>query len=184
MEADSEQFEALFQEHAGAVQAYCLRRARPEDAYDAAAEVFVVAWRKRRRLPDDEQVLPWLYGIAARVLANQRRASRRQTAFLSRLLGAGEEIRSGPEEQVVSNAETREVLDALENLSPTDREIVLLVAWEELTREQAALVLGCSPEAAKKRYQRATRRLERMLGLGQDRGKRSPGYRSEVAGNE
>ncbi len=43
MEADSKQFEALFQEHAAAVQSYCLRRARAEDAYDAAAEVFVVA---------------------------------------------------------------------------------------------------------------------------------------------
>lgn len=184
MEADWKQFEDLFQKHAEAVQAYCLRRARAEDAYDAAAEVFVVAWRKRRRLPDDEQVLPWLYGIAARVLANQRRASKRQAAFLHRLLGVGEEIRNGPEEQVLFNAETREVLDALESLRPIDREIVMLIAWEELTREQAALVLGCSPEAAKKRYQRATRRLERMLGIGQDQGVRSPRYEPEAAGNE
>lgn len=184
MEADSNLFEALFQEHAAKVQAYCLRRAPVEDARDAAAEVFAVAWSKRRQLPEDEKILPWLYGIAARVLANQRRASRRKSAFLRRFLGVSERSLSGPEEQVLFNAETQEVLDALQRLGPSDREIVMLIAWEELTRDQAAVVLGCSPEAAKKRYQRATRRLERALGI--DHGERtaSSRYEPEVAGNE
>lgn len=182
METDRNRFETVFEKHSRDVQAYCLRRASVADAHDAAAEVFVVAWRRRDAIPDDEAVLPWLYAIAARVISNQRRAARRRTAFLKKLVGREEASALGPEEQVVFDAETAEVLEALEGLSRADREVVLLVAWEELTREQAAQVLGCSVEAAKKRYQRAIRRLERALGVNGTHAISSPRLSGEVSG--
>ncbi len=62
-------FAALYEIHHARVLAYALRRTRTvADAEDAAAETFVVAWRKRASIPADP--LPWLYGIARRVLAN------------------------------------------------------------------------------------------------------------------
>lgn len=164
MAVDAARFEALFEQHSRAVQAYCLRRASVSDAYDAAAEVFAIAWRRRRDLPKDDSVLPWLYGVAARVLSNQRRSRTRRTAFLRRLGGLGAYPQPGPEEQVVRSSAAQEVIDALNSLSNADREIVTLIAWEDLTRREAAAALGCSVEAAKKRFQRAVRRLERALG--------------------
>jgi RNA polymerase sigma-70 factor, ECF subfamily len=64
-------FEALFRDHAGAVRVYAARRAGLGDADDVVAEVFVIAWRRIDDLPEDP--LPWLLGVARRVLANRRR---------------------------------------------------------------------------------------------------------------
>lgn len=54
---------------------YGLRRLADTDAAaELAQEVFVIAWRRRREVPD--RSLPWLYGVARRLLANQWRARR------------------------------------------------------------------------------------------------------------
>src|SRR3954467_2311584 len=68
-------FEAAFRAHVRAVRAYALRRTAPEDAADVVAETFAVAWRRWDDAPADP--LPWLLGIARRVLANSRRTSSR-----------------------------------------------------------------------------------------------------------
>ncbi len=69
------QFEQLYRQHAGAVLAYARRRTTQEAADDAVAEVFLIAWRRVDDVPAEP--LPWLLGVARRVLANQRRGERR-----------------------------------------------------------------------------------------------------------
>src|SRR3954471_16871607 len=72
---DEERFRLAYQRHAGAVWRYLARRLGDDDlAEDLTSEVFVVAWRRRHDAPADE--LPWLYGVARRVLSNDRRAAR------------------------------------------------------------------------------------------------------------
>jgi RNA polymerase sigma-70 factor (ECF subfamily) len=68
-------FEGLFREHYPAVRAYVSRRAPYELAQDVIAETFLIAWRRFDDLPSDP--LPWLYGVARRLLANQRRSAGR-----------------------------------------------------------------------------------------------------------
>lgn len=70
-------FEAVYAEHVRSVLAYCLRRTSSSDAHDATADVFVVAWRRFAELPEGAETLPWLYGVAANVLKNQSRSTRR-----------------------------------------------------------------------------------------------------------
>jgi RNA polymerase sigma-70 factor (ECF subfamily) len=132
------------------VLAYCLRR-RPETAEDALAETFAVAWRRRDAIP--QEPLPWLYGVARRVLANQRRSARRQTAVADRLAA----------EPQTERREVEPILAALARLRPADRELLLLVAWEGLTPAQAARTLGTSAAACRVRLFRARRRLERLM---------------------
>ena len=67
-----DRFEELFREHYRAVRGYALRRAPGDLAQDAVSETFLVAWRRLDDVPAD--ALPWLYGVARRVLANQRRS--------------------------------------------------------------------------------------------------------------
>ena len=91
-----ERFELLFRANYPAVRAYALRRTSREAAQDAVSETFLVAWRRLDELPVD--ALPWLYGVARRVLANQRRSADRGAALEQRVAGvdeAGRRPRSG-----------------------------------------------------------------------------------------
>src|SRR5688500_7703162 len=85
-----ERFEGLFRENYPAVRAYALRRTSGDGAQDAVAETFLVAWRRLDEVPSD--ALPWLYGVARRVLANQRRTTDRGAALERRLAGAAPRI--------------------------------------------------------------------------------------------
>jgi RNA polymerase sigma-70 factor, ECF subfamily len=64
------------------VRAYALRRASPDAAQDVVADTFLVVWRRLEDVPAD--ALPWLYGIARRVLANQRRSADRSSPRAAR----------------------------------------------------------------------------------------------------
>jgi len=147
-------FEALYQEHVGAVAAYALRRASRETSEDVVAETFLVAWRRLEDVPF-EKPLPWLYGAARRTLANQRRAAVRRDALGTRLQL---ECRLLPVEPA-----DPDVLTALRSLRAEEREVLMLVAWEGLTAREAAQVLACSPVAFRVRLHRARKRLTRAL---------------------
>ena len=73
----------LYRDQGRAVLAYALRRVGdPEDAADVVAETFLVAWRRIDAVPDHE--LPWLFGVARKVIANQRRGERRLASLTHR----------------------------------------------------------------------------------------------------
>ncbi len=67
-------FEAMFRQHYPEVNAY-VRRRTTGDAGDVVGEVFLTAWRRLDRVPAD--ALPWLLGVARKVLANARRSEHR-----------------------------------------------------------------------------------------------------------
>src|SRR5271170_5429625 len=113
-------FEALYEQHASAVKGYALRRTDPARADDIVAEVFVVAWRRLEDVPAEPRA--WLFGVAMRVLANERRRAARQHAALDRLEppAASADPAEGPA------FGSRPVQEALRTLSDTDREALLL----------------------------------------------------------
>jgi RNA polymerase sigma-70 factor (ECF subfamily) len=147
-----ERFRALFARHYPAVYRYAGRRLGREEAADAAAEAFTVAWRKIAHVPPEPETLPWLYGVVRRVVANAERGLRRRERLAARAA-------SGAAEAVTGHDSTG-LLAALEGLRADDREILRLAAWEGLDPRQMGTVLGCSPNAAAIRLHRARRRLE------------------------
>jgi RNA polymerase sigma-70 factor, ECF subfamily len=153
-------FEALFEANYRSVLAYALRRVDRQLAEDVAAETFTVAWRRLDAVPEDE--LPWLYGVARRTIANQRRGDRRRRALLAKL---SREAPSGggPGDLADGIAERSAVVAALERLSERDRETLRLVAWEGLETARAARAAGCSPGAFAVRLHRARSRLVKEL---------------------
>jgi RNA polymerase sigma-70 factor, ECF subfamily len=148
-------FELLYARHAPAVKAYALRRSDASSADDVVAEVFVVCWRRFHELPPD--ALPWLLGVARRVLSTQRRSERRRAALEDRLAGTAVESVDG------TAGEDCILAAALARLSDADRELLLLIAWDELLPGQAAVVLGVKPATARVRLMRARRRLAHAL---------------------
>ncbi|MEV4419129.1 RNA polymerase sigma factor [Patulibacter sp. NPDC049589] len=157
-------FADLYREHLPTITRYLRRRLGDAPAEDAAAEVFV---RALRGLATYEQssaslsALPWLYGIAANVIREQRRAETRRLRTVERLLA--DPPAASPD------APEREALDprlarALRGLPPADRETLLLVAWGELTYEETALALGIPVGTVRSRIARSRKRLDDGLG--------------------
>src|SRR4051794_25865023 len=118
----------MYQKHCDAVRAYVRRRLSADEVDETLADVWLVAWRRRASLPAD--ALPWLYGTARRVLANQRRGGARRLALVARLTTAM------PEPPSLADGE---LSAALARLAPGDREALLLTAWEGLEAADAAL---------------------------------------------
>jgi RNA polymerase sigma-70 factor (ECF subfamily) len=145
----------LYDRYAEAVHRYALRRSDRETAEEITAQVFMVAWRRRSALPED--ALPWLYGVARRALAEQRRGAARRKRLGERLRGEAIEETPGP--VLIDEG----LAGALRRLSPGDREALLLRYWEELEPAQIAEVMGCSRAAMAVRLHRARLRLRREL---------------------
>jgi RNA polymerase sigma factor (sigma-70 family) len=150
-------FEALFRAYSPDIVAYCGWRAdSASDAQDAVAEVFLTAWRRLDALPEGDAARVWLYATARRVIANQRRSSRRQAALYERLALDAAAVAQQPPSPAREETLVRE---ALGRLGPRDREVLLLAEWEGLPPAQIATVLGCLAITARGRLHRARRRF-------------------------
>ena len=150
-------FEALYTAHRDDVWRY-LRRRTADDHEDLTTEVFLVAWRKRAELPSEP--LPWLYGVARKVLANHRRGEGRREALAERAAAHATDRTPDLADAVGLRADLAQALDTL---NERDRELVLLVAWEGLAVGEAAAALGCTRAAAAVRLHRARKRLHHAL---------------------
>jgi RNA polymerase sigma factor (sigma-70 family) len=151
MERD-ERFEALFRTHLPRVRAYVARRVA-DGVEDAVAETFTVAWRRLDDVPAEP--LPWLLGVARRVLANQHRSARRREGLIDRLRAAPAEVVVAAEDDPRADA----VRAALGALRERDREILLLVECDGLHREEVAEALGVSRAEVRVRLHRARARF-------------------------
>lgn len=152
----AERFTALYQGSYGAVHAYAARRVGRAAADEIAAETFLVAWRRWEVVP--EQPLPWLYGVARNVVARHYNATGRHELAEAALRRERRSWQPGSDD-----AGDPVLWEAWERLRPDDREVLSLVAWEELSVADAARALGCSAPVFSVRLHRARRRLERML---------------------
>jgi len=151
------QFRSLFERYYRRVFAYALRRESNRSvAEDVVAETFLVAWRRIGEVPSGDEALPWLFGVARRVLANARRTEVRRDRLLSRLRERpAAVVTEAVDEQPVASDERAGILGALRRLRPADAELLKLAVWEELSHAQIALVLECSVNAVGIRLHRA-----------------------------
>lgn len=156
---DEMRLRQAFDKYFDAITRYCFRRLPQSNANDAAASVFVVVWRKIDEMPEGDETLPWLYGVARNEVRTFRRSLRRLTALRVKLSGQPSYPVAGPEAVVIRNDDQAQLIRALNTLGSADQEILRLRAYENLQINQIAIVLGCTPEAAKKRCSRATKRL-------------------------
>lgn len=152
-------YRRLFDRYHPHVLAYCRRRAGLEGAADAAAETFLVAWRRIEDVPDGDAALWWLYGVARRVLANSFRSDRRRLDLVRRLRLNQRKAPVAPETVVVRREQDEQVLAAMARLGSDDQEVLRLALWEEVPHAVIAEILGCSVPAVTQRVYRATRRV-------------------------
>jgi len=156
-------FNQLFIRHRDAVWAYCYRRLRPDEVPDAVAEVFLVMWRKLDGVPEGDQALPWLYGVARNVTRNIHRSTMRRTRLHSRLESLRDVDHITPEVHVVGLVRDRELMKAVSSLGPLETELLRLRTWEELSLKQISQVTGMSERAVESRLARIRHKLSVKL---------------------
>jgi RNA polymerase sigma factor (sigma-70 family) len=170
-------FEDVYAANCGPVLGYVLRRTgSSDDAADVLAETFLVAWRRLDEVPRGDAARLWLYGVARRVLANQRRGERRRSALAERLRAdlAVRYLAPPP-----PTGELAEIARAFRRLPEPDQELIALVGWEGLDARQVAATLGCSPNAARIRLHRARRRFAAELARDPARPHAGPAHATE-----
>ena len=153
-------FNELFDENRLDILKYLLRRsANSDDAADALAETFLVAWRRIDAVPEGLEGRLWLFGVARNVRLKQFTKSQRAVTLNERLASELRTISTSSKNEEIAS----DVRKALSRLTESDREIVELSAWENLTPAEIASVLGISANAARVRLHRANRRLSEIL---------------------
>ncbi|MEI6373537.1 MAG: RNA polymerase sigma factor [Actinomycetes bacterium] len=157
---DDAWFEAMFRAHVQDVHRYARRRVAVSDSDDLTAETFATAWRRRLDIADGTE-LPWLYRTCGFLIANYRRKGvPTPIEFVPELPDD-----TDPESLAIADDELRRVLA---ELSPRDRQVLLLNAWEGLQGEELAAVLGISRGGADAALSRARARLREVWAQVQD----------------
>ena len=163
-------FDAVFEREFGPLHRYIRRRVGSDLADELAAETFTIAltsWRSRR----EQEVRPWLYGIATNQLRHHWRREERRLRAYARWGAAATGI-DDPADAVLgrldAQSQERVLASALSRLSRELRETVLLLAWAELTEGEIAAALGLPAGTVKSRLHRARAQLRRALHSGDE----------------
>jgi RNA polymerase sigma factor (sigma-70 family) len=175
-------FVEVVQRHEVAVHGFLARRAGRQAADDLLGEVWVRAFGARATFRADcADARPWLYGIARNVLRAHWRAAARSGPPPADPPPGGlppQEQQHDPWDDVVDRLDSatraRAVADAVRALPPGERDVLLLVAWEQLTPAEAAVVLGVPQGTARSRLHRARATLQLALARSQPDTARMP----------
>ena len=161
-------FAEIFDRHADGIYRYAARRVGQQAAADVMSEVFLAAFRNRRRYDTGrDDARPWLCGIAINVISQYQRTQRRYTRVLAAVPGvpAIDVVADEALDRVTAAQVRPRIMRVLAELSERDRELILLVAWAELSYEQAAQALGIPLGTVRSRLHRIRVKLRRAAGL-------------------
>ncbi len=166
-----EAFAPLVERHQGRILRLCERfLGDPEEARDAAQEVFLKAFRHAAGAEPRGLLSTWLYRIAVNHCLNRlRRRNVLRFVPFSRTSPApdGEGVEPdprdpGPDPEAAASARERwrRTRRAIERLPPSQRAVLLLAKFEGLSYREIAAVLGVTEGAVESRLVRAMRRLQ------------------------
>ena len=163
---EPERFAVLFDRHAPHIHRYLARRAGRQVADDLVAETFLTAFAKRDRYDlGYSDARPWLYGIATNLVGQHHRDEARQYRIMQRAVAEPEvpdhadRVAAG-----VTAQSTRALLEAaLAALPAGDRDVLLLIAWEQLTYQEVSRALAIPAGTVRSRLHRARTKVRQVL---------------------
>lgn len=164
---EPEVFEIVFRRYADQIQRYVSRRIGTDAADDVVAETFLLAFRQRDRYDlSRASARAWLYGIATNLIGRHRRTEVRHYHALARVGvdPVAESFTDRVDAAVSASAVNRRLAAALASLPAAYRDTLLLVAWGDLSHEEAAAALCVPSGTVRSRITRARVKLRRILG--------------------
>jgi RNA polymerase sigma-70 factor (ECF subfamily) len=161
----------LYDRHAPGVLRHCHRMLGDEEAArDLTHEIFLRIFRYRMSWRGRSRFTTWLYRITHNACLDwiDRENRRREAAGETGVDGidAGDRTVSDAGTSLERREAGRLLEQALERLSPPQREIILLIRFREVSYEEAGRMLDCTVNAARVRFHRAVKALrEEYLNL-------------------
>lgn len=158
-------FAELFDRHSRAVNAFATYRIGRHAAEDVLSETFLVAFRRRADFDTDvESAVPWLLGIASRLIRRHRTVEAKHwRAFAAAVTGEEHSTEGGVDDamgRLDAERELQRLRSRIAALSPKDRETLLLYAWQGMTYDEIATALGIPVGTVRSRLNRVRRRLD------------------------
>ncbi|MEV4072160.1 RNA polymerase sigma factor [Nonomuraea fuscirosea] len=162
---EPEIFAVLFDRHAPLLHRYVTRRLGPSEAEDVVADTFLAAFQRRDaydwRRPDAR---PWLYGIASNMIGKRRRTETSlYRAYIRSGVHPAETADTQVEDGINTLAVNRPLVGALLGLTRMDRDVLLLVAWAELSYQEVADALAIPLGTVGSRLHRARAQIRQAL---------------------
>lgn len=153
-------FVEVVRRHEVAVHGFLARRAGQQAADDLLGEVWVRAFAARGGYdPGYAGARPWLYGIARNVLRAHWRSRPDPSTAAEEAVDPWDDV----VDRLDSAAQARELTSALRALPAPERDVLLLVAWEQLSPAEVAAVLGVPQGTVRSRLHRARAALLPVL---------------------
>ena len=163
---DPARFEAIFDRHYDAIHRYLARRGGWQLAEDLTMTAFLKAFESRHRfLPSVDDARPWLYGIATNVFRRYARTERRRLrAYAESPAPATDDLdESALADRMDAGAVATALYGALADLPPRERDVLLLIAWADLSYEEVATALRIPVGTVRSRLHRARGRLRELM---------------------
>lgn len=160
---EPEAFSGIFERHVRPVGGYIRRRLGADVVDDALSETFLVAFRRRGSFDRNVgSALPWLLGIATRVVKRHRADEAKQWRSFEAASGAAhvpDSDHGAADDRMDADAAVRALAPRIAALSARDRDTLLLYAWGDLTYEQIAIALDVPVGTIRSRLNRVRRKL-------------------------
>lgn len=165
---DPEAFAAIFDRHVLKVHGFLARRVGSSMADPLTGETFLVAFERRSTYHHEyAESLPWLYGIAHNLLRHHWRGQAREERSLRRIRAGMEQDEmpdDGVLDRMVAEAQWPAVAAALAAMRPEERDVILLVAWEDLAYADVARAFAVPVGTVRSRLSRGRRHLRELIG--------------------
>ena len=160
---EEEAFVEVIRRHQQAVWGYLVRRVGPGLAEDLLSDVWVAAWRSRGSYDGSfPEARPWLFGIARNLLRGPGRPEPAVAAGDPSRLGGGWDPWPTIDDRIDGATVLR---NALRDLTDEQRDLLLLVVWEELTTAEAARSLRIPAGTARYRLHQARLAIRSSPGM-------------------
>ena len=161
---DAGAFEQLVETYREQVYRIALRMcSNAADADEAAQEAFLAAWKGLPNFRGDSQFSTWLYQLTTHAAIDLMRREKRQIAAADITEVSAADPAPSPQQQAEQSEQREIVRDAILQLAPEQREVVVLRFMEELSYEEIGAVLKLPSGTVKSRLNRAKAQLKEIL---------------------
>jgi RNA polymerase sigma factor (sigma-70 family) len=156
-------FAEVFERHFSLVYRFLSVRVGAQSAGDLAAETFTVAFRRRADYDvTRSDARPWLLGIAANLARQQQRSETRRCETVLRL-PRDRPVESREDVLARMDARTNKLREALAELPPEERDLLLLFACVGLSYAEIAQALSLPLGTVRSRIHRLRHKLRGRL---------------------